>query len=75
MTDAATLTARLTAAEEARHRLLTGAQEAAVEYAGFKQSFARADLARLEAYIAELRVELGIETPTSRRRRAIRVGF
>lgn len=75
MPDTATLTARLEEAEAARHRLMTGAQEASVEYAGFKTSFSATDLARLDAYIAGLRRDLGIEAPVSQRRRARRVLF
>lgn len=71
----ATLTTRLAEAEAARHRLMTGALQVAVEYDGYRQNFAQADVAKLDAYIAELRRDLGIEPPEGRRRRAIRVAF
>jgi hypothetical protein len=75
VTDTATLRARLDEALAARHKLITGTQVVQLSYAaGAANRMARytpADVDRLDAYIAELRRELG-EAP---RRRPIGVAF
>ena len=48
---------RLDEARDARHRLLIGQMEVEVEVDGFKATFQKTDLARLNAYIAQLEVE------------------
>lgn len=70
MTDIATLQQRLVEAEAAKHALLTGKQRVSIGYGDKSVSFERSDLAKLEAYIVELRAQLG-----QSRRRPLRVTF
>lgn len=48
---------RLDEARDARHRLLIGQMEVEVEVDGFKATFQKTDLARLNSYIAQLEAE------------------
>ena len=60
MPDTATLQKRLAQAEEARHRLMTGAQRVQVSFADHDVRFVeQSNVAQLDAYIAELRRALG----------------
>lgn len=60
MTDLATLQARLTEAEEACHALMTGAQTTVVRDSdGNEVRYTPSDAGRLQAYIAELRRQIG----------------
>lgn len=72
--DRATLETWLAAAQAARHKLLTGSQVETVSYQqGDGQrmvKYTKADLAALNAYIAELQAGLGYRV-----RRAIGVAF
>lgn len=71
MTDTATLQTWLAEAEVARHKLVTGAAVASVSYEGKGQvTYSKADLDKLDAYIASLRSQLSAAdgTPTTRRR-------
>jgi hypothetical protein len=62
MTDAdrALLQKRLAEAEEALHRLLTGSQEEASDYNGFRTTFTAANTGDLRLYINQLKRQLGI---------------
>lgn len=75
MTDTATLQKRLEEARAARHRLLTGSQVEQLAFAAGQASrsvrYTKADLPKLQDYIRELELELGIAP----RRRAIGVRF
>lgn len=53
----ASVSQRLDEARAARHQLLIGQMEVEVEVDGFKATFQKADLARLNAYIAQLEAE------------------
>ena len=59
MADEATLQARLEAAEDAEHRLATGALEVEVDYDGHAVKYARPNLGELRRYIRSLRRKLG----------------
>lgn len=72
MTDTETFTARLAEAEEALHRLLTGSQEERVRHGDSEVAYTQAKISDLRAYIAELKVQLGL---TGGKRRARRVVF
>ncbi|GGJ14112.1 gpW family head-tail joining protein [Neoroseomonas lacus] len=75
MADAATLQARLSEAETAYHRLLTGSKAEQVTYAAGQVSrsmkYTQANIDALRGYIADLRRELCLPS----RRRAIGVRF
>lgn len=73
MTDPAVLQERLTQAEEALHKLRIGEREASVAYDGFQASYTMATMADLQAYIDDLKRQLGL--PSTRRRVAPRVIF
>jgi ketosteroid isomerase-like protein len=70
MTDTETLESRLSAAEDALHRLMTGDMEVEVEFEGTRSKFARADESRLRQYIRSLERKLG-RGVSSRSRRAL----
>ncbi len=53
----APISQRLDEAKDARHRLLLGQMEVEIEADGFKATFQKTDLARLNAYIAQLEAE------------------
>lgn len=62
-TDRATYTARLSSAEDALHRLLTGsAARVIVDQNTERVEFAVANADKLRAYIKELRIKLGLDT-------------
>ena len=73
MTDTATLQARLTAAEEARHDLIMGTSAVAVMHKGKSVTFRKTDLQTLEHYIRELKCALGL--PGGEREPPLRVFF
>lgn len=58
MTDTTTLRQRLEQAQTARHKLLTGSMRERINSAGTEVTYTRADIGRLERYIAELQGEL-----------------
>ena len=63
MTDVATLTLRLSQAEEAYHRLLTGqSARVFVDQNGERVEYVAASATRLAAYIEELKRQLGLQT-------------
>lgn len=70
MADDAVLTARLAEAEDALHRLLTGAQEVSIEYEGSATTYSRSSEAGLRQYIRELKKQLG-QPVASRSRRVV----
>ena len=76
MTDAPTLQARLTEAEQALHDLTIGRRAKAVRHGAGDISrsleWTEANIGELRAYIADLRRQLGL---TTGRRRAIGVTF
>ena len=68
MTDLPTLQARLTEAETARHRLLTGAMEVTVSLQGLgTTTYTQATARALDKYIGELRAEMAKLTGGPRR--------
>ena len=58
MPDTATLQARLTEAETAYHRLMTGVLEVEVQHEGMGVKYSMSSADRLRAYIADLRSQL-----------------
>jgi len=68
MADTATLQTRLTEAEDALHRVLTGQSVTVVGYDGHRTEYSPASAGDLRRYIATLRRQLGQgATPGSRR--------
>ena len=69
MADTATLQTRLTEAEDALHRVLTGQSVTVVGYDGHRTEYSAASAGDLRRYIATLRRQLGQGTaaPGSRR--------
>lgn len=68
MADTATLQTRLTEAEDALHRVLTGQSVTVVGYDGHRTEYSAASAGDLRRYIATLRRQLGQgETSGSRR--------
>jgi len=61
MTDLTTLQTRLTEAESAYHSLMTGALEASAGEGDMRVAYAATDAAKLAAYIADLRAQVGDE--------------
>ncbi|MBO9451454.1 hypothetical protein J7426_14365 [Tropicibacter sp. R16_0] len=59
MTDTAVLEQRLTSAEEALHKLMTGTQVVSVDYDGAATTFSKASEVQLRRYIRELQRKLG----------------
>ncbi len=60
MADQATLQTWLTEAETALHQLQTGASAASVTHKGKAATFRKTDVPTLRAYIAELKMRLGL---------------
>jgi hypothetical protein len=77
MADLLTLQGWLLEAETARHRLVTGALEATVRYNGQNEvTFAKTEIAALDAYIASLRGQIGgIEGDARKIQRPIQFTF
>jgi hypothetical protein len=77
MADLATLQTRLNEAELAEHKLMVGGGVASVNYEGRGSvTYARADLAKLQAYIAALRAQIAaLQGCTAGRQRPIHFGF
>lgn len=73
MADLVTLVSRLSEAEAALHRLMTGSQEEQLEHGDMRVAYTRADVSTLQSYIASLRVQVAAAggTPGGVRRRAI----
>lgn len=70
MADLATLQARLAAAEEAEHQLITGEKTASVGFGpGKTVTYTAATLADLRAYIERLRQQIAELTGVPRKRR------
>ena len=75
MTNLETLQTRLTEAEAARHKLLTGVQEVKVELDGFGgTTYTQASLNGLERYIVELQNKIAAASGKPRRG-PLRVSF
>lgn len=74
MTDTATLQKRLSEAETALHKLLTGTKVVTVKTEAGETTYRSyvSDIANLRAYISELKGQLG---QTAGRRRGTRIGF
>ena len=60
MADLATLQQRLTDAESARHRLLTGSMRERINRAGTEVTYTRTDIAQLERYISDLKGQIAV---------------
>lgn len=58
MTDLTTLRQRLADAETARHKLLTGSMRERISRGGTDITYTRADIGKLERYIAELQSDI-----------------
>lgn len=58
MSDITTLRQRLTEAEAARHKLLTGSMRERISRSGTDITYTRADIGKLERYITELQDEI-----------------
>lgn len=73
MTNAVILQQRLTEAETALHKLLTGSKVQEIRHGQNEQmTFAKADVPQLRLYINELRAQLGLDPVTPPRGRARR---
>ncbi|WP_321829756.1 gpW family head-tail joining protein [Thalassovita sp.] len=70
MADEATLSARLTEAETALHKLMMGSLIVEVEYEGHRTKFKSTDEQKLRSYIRDLKQQLG--QPVAARSRAVR---
>lgn len=71
MADLAVLQSRLDQAELALHRLMTGSQSEHVEHADMRVAYTRADVSKLQSYIASLKSQIalaGVDVPGLRRR-------
>jgi hypothetical protein len=77
MPDVATLQGWLTEAETARHKLATGSLRQTVRYNGQQEvTFAKTDMAALDAYIASLRAQIaGLEGDARKVTRPIYLSF
>lgn len=77
MADIVTLQSWLSEAEIARHKLATGKQAVTIEYeGGGSVTYTKADLDKLEAYIASLRSQLSSSTSSpAAQRRPVHLGF
>lgn len=60
MADLDTLQARLTEAEEAYHKLMTGAREVMVGDGDSRVTYAEADADRLAVYVRDLRQQISV---------------
>ena len=75
MTDVIELQTRLTEAETARHKLLTGTQEVTVSISNYgTATYAVADVDKLERYISQLKNDIS-KLKGSMRRGPIKVKF
>lgn len=74
MTDLATLQTRLTEAESAYHRLLTGSLEESIGLGDMQVRYTKAEAPNLAAYISSLRGQIiALGGATGARRRAFTV--
>lgn len=74
MSDLATLQTRLTEAESAYHRLMTGSLEESISFNGRSVGYKPSDAPKLQSYISDLKSQIAALTgTTSARRRAIAV--
>lgn len=75
MADITTLQTRLTEAESAYHKLLTGSKEEEIEHGDMRMRYTRAQVGELANYIANLKVQIAAlgGTVTGERRRALEV--
>lgn len=71
MADRALIQSRLTQAETALHKLLTGDATVQLSYQGESVTFSLADEGRLRRYIAELRAQLSGGASRTRARRVV----
>ncbi|ASV87135.1 gpW family protein [Ochrobactrum quorumnocens] len=62
---------RLTEAQDALHRLLTGAATVQLSYQGESVTYTTADEGKLRNYIRELESQLGLAPSRSRARRVV----
>ncbi|MEN5277320.1 gpW family head-tail joining protein [Brucella sp. TWI432] len=62
---------RLTEAQNALHKLLTGAATVQLSYQGESITYTTADEGRLRSYIKQLEAQLGIAPPRTRARRVV----
>lgn len=67
MMDVSLLSQRLTEAENARHKLLTGSMRERISRGGTEITYTRADIPALERYIEQLRSDLAAVLGTPRR--------
>ena len=76
MADLATLQIWLSEAETARHKLATGSLRQTVRYNGDREvTFAKTDMAALDAYIASLRAQIADLSGTGSRTGPIHLTF
>ena len=74
MSDLATLQSRLSEAESAYHRLMTGSLEESISFNGRSVGYKPTEAPKLQAYITDLKSQIAALTgATSARRRAITV--
>lgn len=73
MADLATLQTRLTEAESAYHRLMTGALEVEVEHGDMRMKYQASGKGELAAYIVDLRAQIAAAggTVSGERRRGL----
>lgn len=73
MADLATLQTRLTEAESAYHRLMTGALEVEIEHGDMRTKYQASGKGELAAYIADLRAQIAAAggTVSGERRRGL----
>jgi hypothetical protein len=70
MTETSVLQERLKEAEDALHKLNTGAHEVEVEYEGFKTKYSPIKRADLQRYVNSLKTQLGM--PVAKMSRHVR---
>lgn len=75
MTDITILRQRLADAENARHKLLTGSMRERINRGGTDITYTRADISKLERYIAELQADIARAVGDAPRRRVINPYF
>lgn len=76
MTDLSTLRTRLSQAETAHHKLLTGSLVETLQHGDQITRFTPANIDKLEAYIASLKSKIaGLEGTSSQRRRPINLTY
>ncbi len=71
MTDLTTLRQRLADAENARHQLLTGSMRERISRGGTDITYTRADIGKLERYIAQLQADIARAEGSAPRRGAV----